>query len=733
MAEVYELDGTVERIVYQNENNQYTVFEINDGQELYTVVGTFPYLSMGEEIKVVGEWTNHSTFGTQFKASTFERVRPKTISAVLKYLSGGVIKGIGPAMATKIVDTFGEDTIKVIESEPERLAQIKGISKNKALQISEEFNKLYSIRELMQYLGAYGIKPEEAVRVWKIYGSNAIEMIKENPYILCQEYVGIDFSIADDIAYSLEKPSDDKGRVMAGIIYILKHNANNGHSCLPMEKLIQTSCKMLESKTEFIRDMISLMCESGDLFCLLLEDCQLIFLPRFYNCETYIADRINMMLRYPPRAIVGIEYEIDQIQKISGVEYEEKQKDAIRAALDKGLLILTGGPGTGKTTTLNAIIKILKMSGERVFLGAPTGRAAKRMSEVTGEEAKTIHRMLQVDWDENDNPIFIKNEGNPLECDAVILDELSMVDSYVMDGVLRALPLGCRLILVGDSDQLPSVGAGNILGDLIASKKIPTIALTEIFRQSGQSLIVTNAHKIVKGELPILNKTDSDFFYLQSNEDEKIINTILDLYDTRLPKSYGYTPIEDIQILCPGRKGVVGTENLNKIIRERVNPEDPQKKQVNISGVIFREGDKVMQVKNDYNLVWYKEDGSSGEGVFNGDMGVITEVDKPSGIIRVKIDDKEAVYEFEKAFFDLELSYAVTIHKSQGNEFNAVIIPTYKGTPKLKYRNLLYTGITRAKKILILIGQRESINQMVNNDKKTLRYTGLVKFLENYE
>ncbi len=733
MAQLYQIEGSVERIVYHNETNKYTVFELNSGEELVVIVGTFPYISLGEEFEVVGEWTNHATFGMQLKASTFERKRPKTISAVLKYLSGGAVKGIGPATARLIVDTFGEDTVSVIENEPDRLAQIKGISKNKAQQISQEFLKIYGIRDLMQYLGTFGIKPEEAVRVWRIYGANAIELIKENPYILCSDYIGIDFALADEIAYSMEKTGDNRGRICAGIIYILKHNANNGHSCIPMDKLIKAASKMLETSSDTVEEILVGLCESEDLFCLLLEDKQLIFMPKYFKSETYIADRINMMLKYPPRSIVGIENEIEHIEKIHGVEYEGKQKDAIRAACGRGLLVLTGGPGTGKTTTLNAIIKILKMSGERVLLCAPTGRAAKRMSEVTGEEAKTIHRMLQVDWDENDNPIFIKGESNPLECDAVIIDELSMVDCTVMEAVLRALPLGCRLVLVGDSDQLPSVGAGNVLGDIISSKTVPVIALTEIFRQSGESLIVTNAHKIVRGEEPILNKTDNDFFFMQMSEEQRLINTIIDLYETRLAKSYGFNPIEQIQILCPGRKGVVGTENLNLLIRERVNPENPNRRQATISGTVFREGDKVMQIKNDYNLPWYKEDGTAGEGVFNGDMGVISEIDKAAGIIRVKIDDKEAVYEFEKAWLDLELSYAVTIHKSQGNEFDAVIIPTYKGTSKLKYRNLLYTAITRAKQILIIIGQKECVIQMVENDKKTLRYTGLVHFLENYE
>ena len=438
---------------------------------------------------------------------------------------------------------------------------------------------------------------------------------------------------------------------------------------------------------------------------------------------------MKAMLRAPANAIAGADMHIGTIEEREGIKYAGKQREAIKAAMEQGVLILTGGPGTGKTTTLNAIIRILKQAGERVLLAAPTGRAAKRMSELTGEESKTIHRMLQVDWDERDQPFFNRNERNPLECECLVIDEMSMVDAYVFESVLRALPIGCRLILVGDSDQLPSVGAGNVLGDLIAAGLFPTVQLKEVFRQSLESLIITNAHRIVAGEMPEMRRRDGDFFFLPGGGPEQARELVAALCGTRLPKSYGYSPFEDIQVLCPSRKGELGTVELNKLLRETVNPPKEGKSQVKISGQLFREGDKVMQVRNDYQLPWSREDGSEGQGVYNGDMGVITRIDKPGGAIEVRTDDRLVVYDFEKAGEELEPAYAVTVHKSQGNEFNAVIIPVMRVPRQLCYRNLFYTAVTRAKKLLILVGESGVVREMVQNDRKTQRITGLREFL----
>ena len=726
-----ELQGQVVHVVYRNEKNQYTVLVLIAGEdrEEVTVVGTIPMVSEGEELRVFGRWEQNQSYGRQFRAEVFEHARPVTEEGMLRYLSSGAVKGVGRALAGRIIDTFGINALEVIENDPGRLSQIKGITLEKAKEISEEYKRIYGVRELMVFLSAFGVPPEVSMLVWKKYGDESIACVQEDPYALCAPEIGLSFQAADQIAQSMERPQDDMSRVQAGGVYVIRHNVNNGHTCVPRDALIKVAAKLLGVDRELAEDAVE---ELWGSFVLMQEEFggrEYLFLQQQHLCEQYIAGRMKAMLRAPANAIAGADMHISAIEEREGIEYAGKQREAIKAAMEQGVLILTGGPGTGKTTTLNAIIRILKQAGERVLLAAPTGRAAKRMSELTGEESKTIHRMLQVDWDERDQPFFNRNERNPLECECLVIDEMSMVDAYVFESVLRALPIGCRLILVGDSDQLPSVGAGNVLGDLIAAGMFPTVQLKEVFRQSMQSLIISSAHRIVAGEMPELRRRDSDFFFLPGGGPEQARELIGALCGTRLPKSYGYSPFEDIQVLCPSRKGELGTAELNRLLRETVNPPAKDKAQVKIEGQLFREGDKVMHVHNDYQLPWTREDGSEGQGVYNGDMGVITRIDRPGGAIEVMIDDKLVIYDFDKAGFELEPAYAVTVHKSQGNEFNAVIIPVTKVPRQLCYRNLFYTAVTRAKKLLILVGESEVVREMVKNDRKTQRITGLRQFL----
>ena len=726
--QLLEMTGSVEDIVFRNEKNGYTILELNNGQELVTVVGSLPWVSVGEVLHVMGKWTKHPTFGMQFKAEGFERFKPETTDALLKYLSSGAVKGIGPAMAAKIVDAFGENTLKVLEQEPERLTVIKGITKAKALKLSEEFRQSHGVRDAMEALCGYGLTPEEALRVWRVIGPSCVELIRENPYSICEEEAGVSFEKADAIAAALERPQDDAWRVRAGVEYVLRHNLNNGHTCIPADKLAAAAARMLGVPLELAQEAVEELAGDGTLVRRKLGGRDFLFLPRLFQAEVYAASRILTMLRFPAHPIPGAAGLIEAVERQTGMQYAQLQKDAIREALENGLLILTGGPGTGKTTTLKAIIRILKEKGEQVLLAAPTGRAAKRMSDLTGQEAKTIHRLLQVEWDENDRQTFARNEKNLLDCDALILDELSMVDILLFEAVLRALPLGCRLIMVGDCDQLPSVGPGNVLGDLIASGKVPVVQLTEIFRQSMESLIVTSAHRIVAGQMPELANHSSDFFFLPCPDPDDLANLIVDLCRRRLPASYGYSPMTDIQVLAPGRKGELGTIELNRRLQAALNPPEKGKKEITIHGVLFREGDKVMQVKNDYHLGWTKLDGTTGEGVYNGDLGVLCEIDRKASTVTVQLEDRFVLYELEAAS-ELELAYAMTVHKSQGSEFAAVVMPMYPGPSQLSYRNLLYTAVTRARSLLVLAGTRQALAAMVENDRKTRRYSGLCRFL----
>lgn len=722
------LEGVVENIVYRNDENGYTVLEIADGDDFITAVGIMPLAGVGDTVALTGTYTEHRSYGRQFAAKACEICRPTETADILRYLSSGAIKGIGPSTAQRLVEEFGESTLEVMENQPERVAMIKGVSKAKAIDFSAQLRANTGIRTLMLYLGEYGISNTSAVKIFNAFGTGCVERIKENPYILCQGDFGVNFERADFIAKRESFAPDSDIRVRAGLSYVLKHNESNGHTCLPKRKLCETAAGFLGVEQSRIEECMNEMTFDRSLILDKLDDGDFIFTPQLHLIEMYIASRIKLMMSFPSEQISGIDEAIAAREESDGIKYADLQKQAITSALTEGMLVLTGGPGTGKTTTLNAIIKILQSKGKKVSLAAPTGRAAQRMSELTGDEAKTLHRLLEVSWDRQDNPVFNKNERNQLKCDALIIDEVSMVDCYIFESVMRALPLGCRLILVGDSDQLPSVGPGNVLGDLIASGVLSVIRLGEIFRQAQESLIVTNAHKIVNGQMPVLNSADRDFFFLFRNNKSEATEVISDLCVNRLPNAYGYSPFENIQVLSPSKKGELGTAELNHKLQARLNPRTDDKAEVTIGAKTFREGDKVMQVKNNYDIRWFRENGETGEGIFNGDIGIIAHIDKRNKIIKINFDDKTAAFHFEAAS-ELDFAYAITVHKSQGNEFDAVIIPMFPGPPQLYYRNLLYTAVTRAKKTLILVGTPQTVEYMVNNNRRTKRYSALKQFL----
>lgn len=722
-----ELRGSVEDVTFYRPDTGFTVLDLNSEGELVTVVGVLPALSAGEELRLMGHWDVHASFGRQFRAELCERSLPSTAGQLLKYLSSGAVKGIRAATAEKIVEAFGDRTFDILENEPERLATIKGISREKAHKICEEFKKQFAVREVMIALESIGMTPAECLAAFRKFGASAIDRIHENPYILCSEDIHMGFERADVIAQAMPNRPDAIHRVRAGVIYVLRHNLHNGHTCIPREKLLTPSRDLLNTDTDTIEIALDGLLEDRQLVSKTIGSREFIFLPSVYSAEKSAAERIRIMLRFPPAGKLALEKEIQRVEQESGIQYEEKQRLAITTAVQKGLLILTGGPGTGKTTTLKGILTLFERDGLDVALAAPTGRAAKRMSELTGKEAKTIHRLLEVEWTENDRPIFARDARNPLEADAVIVDELSMVDINLFSSLLDALPLGCRLVMVGDSDQLPPVGAGNVLQDLIQSGLLPTVQLTEVFRQAMESLIVTNAHRIVNGETPVLDRNDADFFFMHRPAPYLAERTVTELCAARLPKAYGYSPISDIQVLCPSRKGDLGTVNLNRVLQGVLNPPEKKKQEITINGRILRTGDKVMQTKNNYDLPWTR-DGENGSGVFNGDVGILERIEHASSTLYVLFDDRTAMYSFESAA-ELELAYAITVHKSQGSEFEAVVMPVLNVVPQLSYRNLLYTAVTRAKSKMILVGSRDVVHRMVENDKKTRRFSALRAFL----
>lgn len=728
-AELETITGVVEDITFQNDTNGFTVLDFSTDDELFTAVGVMPGITAGETVSLTGSFIMHPTFGRQLKVTAFTRTLPETSEQIIKYLSSGVIRGVGPKKALLIVETFGADTLNVIENEPERLSELKGISIDQAKNIGEEFKKQYAMRTVMLGLEKYGLTPNECVRIYKKLGIQAVEKVKENPYCLCSLGIGISFEKAEVIEEKLEEKPTPEYRIKEGILHVMRHNrSSRGHTCIPREKLLKPCADLLSTNEDTIDITIDSLVSTAQLKTYIIDGAEFVFLPSSLKDEKRIAERMGIVAKFPPPRMSTLSQTIDDIEYENNIKYEDLQRMAIATAANKGLLILTGGPGTGKTTTIKGIIKVFEKQNLDIALAAPTGRAAKRMTELTGKEAKTIHRLLEVEWDEDDKPVFRKDTKNPLDCNALILDELSMVDISLFASLLDALPLGCRLILVGDSDQLPPVGPGNVLHDLIKAEVLPVVELNKVFRQAMESKIISNAHKIVVGEMPDLKNDGKDFFHMERTSPFLTAETVAELCATRLKNAYGWDPLSDIQVICPSKKGETGTINLNKILQNLLNPRDNKKQEIIIAGQLFREGDKIMQTKNNYNIEWESSD-EKGTGIFNGDIGILEEIDAKSGLVKINFDGRIAELPAEH-LADLDLSYAITVHKSQGSEFKAVIIPAMGVVPNLAYRNLLYTAVTRAKDMLITVGSGELIYKMTANDKKAKRYSALAHFLK---
>lgn len=719
------ISGTIAAVVYQNQLNGYAVIKLDseDGS-MITVVGVIPSAIAGERLIVTGKWVQHSTYGRQFEAEFLERLLPDSTNDIIAYLSSRAVKGIGPKTAEKIVQKFGEDSLKILDRSPERLAEISGISVKAALEMGDAFRRQVGLRRLIEFLSGYRIPASIAVRLYRVYGEHSGEMVQENPYLLTQPQFGASFSIVDEMALQVGFDAGDDCRVEAAVIFELRHNLNNGHSFLPLDKLVLATAQMLDLEVQLVASSLKRLAEYGSVEVAEIAGLQAVYLPEYYEAETYIADRILTMAHTPRKELPAAERFLQTIQRNKGIHYAQMQQQAILAAAERRVMILTGGPGTGKTTTLSGIMELFDLLGRKTLLAAPTGRAAKRLSELTGCEAATIHRLLEAQISpENGEMYFKKCESEPLNCDALIVDEMSMVDLLLMHSLLQALPPKACLILVGDPDQLPSVGAGNLFADLIRSGAIYSVCLTEIFRQAQESLIVMNAHAVNRGTLPVLNATDRDFFFMRRHDPAKLVQTVCELCAQRLPGKMGI-PSSEIQVISPTKKGQCGTVNLNRMLQATLNPQSPQKKEAFFGENCFREGDRVMQIRNNYDILWKKPDGSVGMGVFNGDIGIIRRIDHSEGLLEVCFDDKTVSYQTD-LLGELELAYAITAHKSQGSEYRAVIFVPFAGAPMLLTRGVLYTAMTRARELMIMVGNEDVVAAMTENNRRNKRYCGL--------
>ena len=720
------LQGTIAAVVYQNYDNGYSVLRLSlDNGQTATVVGTIPLPCMGERLMVTGKWATHSSYGKQFEAEFLERMMPQNASEILTYLSGRVIKGIGPRIAARIVQHFGDDTLRVMEREPERLAEISGISDKRAQEIGEEFRLQVGMRSLLEFFALHHLSAELAVKTYKLYGEAAMDMLYDDPYLLTEEGLEAPFGAVDRFAIDLGFAGDDPRRVKAGLFFELRYNLTAGHSFLPEEKLVGATAMLLSVETEVTHAALEQLLQSEQLVRAELAGITVIYLPALFEAERYCTRRLQEFAgcHFPKSAFFG--RMVKTAAQSSGFTYSAEQAQAIEDAATTGLLLVTGGPGTGKTTIVNGILSLYDQMGLSCVLAAPTGRAAKRLTEVTGQDASTIHRLLGAGIDPHTGELFFsKNEEDPLKADAVIVDEMSMVDILLLHSLLRAIPQRARLILVGDPDQLPPVGPGFPFSDMLRAKTLPTVRLTEIFRQAQESLIVMNAHSVNAGTMPELRNRKSDFFFLPCRSEEEVAQTIQGLCQTRLPKNMGI-PAGEIQVLSPTKKGGAGTVHLNKILQASLNPPSADKKEKAFGEILFREGDRVMQVKNNYDILWTKADSSMiGAGIFNGDVGIIQSIDMNLEIVTILFDDRIAEYDFTQ-LIELEPAYAMTVHKSQGSEYRAVVLSAWNASPYLLSRSILYTAITRARELLIVVGREDTITQMVANAKVGRRYTGL--------
>ncbi len=720
------IQGTIGAVVFQNYENGYAVLRLNvGGGQAVTVVGTIPLPAPGERLMVTGKWSNHASYGKQFDAEFLERLLPQTSMEILSYLSGRIIKGIGPKTAARIVQHFGDETLAVMEREPERLAEVSGISREKARAIGEEFRLRVGMRQLMEFFTQHQLPAELAVRTYKLYGEQAVELLYDDPYLLMDEGLDAPFGAVDRFAIELGVAGDDPRRVQAGILFELNYNLLAGHVFLPQEKLISATAMLLTIDEEAVAQGVDSLLEAGRLIRNTLAGITVIYLAALHEAEEYVTTRLFQFAAFDCPAPARLNSMVKKASQSSGLDYSAQQEQAIREAASRGVLLITGGPGTGKTTILNGILSLFSQMDLKVVLAAPTGRAAKRLTEVTGADASTIHRLLETDIDPATGQLFFtRNEDNPLKADAVIVDEMSMVDIQLLSSLLRAIPQGKRLILVGDPDQLPPVGPGFPFNDMLRSEMLPTVRLTDIFRQAQESLIVMNAHRVNRGELPNLRDRKSDFFFLPCRSEEEVRQTVAGLCATRLPKNMGI-PADQIQVLSPTRKGGSGTGSLNQLLQGVLNPPAPTKKERPFGDFTFREGDRVMQIRNNYDILWKKTDGSAvGTGIFNGDIGTVKAIDPHMETMTVVFEDREADYEFSQ-LNELEPAYAMTVHKSQGSEYRAVVLTAWNGHPNLMIRSVLYTAITRARELLVIVGREEAIAAMAENAKRSRRYTGL--------